>query len=39
LCEARMMGIEDAARNVQVGDGIAIVEQCALAPAPSDRGQ
>jgi hypothetical protein len=39
LREARLWRIEDAARNVQMGHGIAVVQQCTVAPAPNDGGQ
>ena len=36
LREARLVRIEDAARDVQMGDRIAIVEHRAVSPAPHD---
>ena len=31
--------IEDAARDVQMGDGVAVVEHRAVTPAPDDGGR
>jgi hypothetical protein len=39
LAEAGLVAIEDAARYVEVGNGIAVVEHGSVAPTPSDRCQ
>ncbi len=31
--------VEDAARNVEMGDGVAVVEHRAVIPAPDDGGE
>ena len=37
--EAWLVGIEDASGDVEMGDGVAIVEHCVAAPTPEYGGE